>query len=206
MIRQSNPVRAAAGACAASLAVVAAFSLAVNLLTLASPLYMMQLFDRVLSSRSGETLFYLSAHRQRGFGGGDVSHRRGPRPGAGAGWHLARRAAGAVGVRRCAGGRAQERSVARRDRLFGSSSGARRHDRPVGAAAVRRAVVADLRHHPVSRCIRGWAARSRLGGIVTLSALAVLNEVATRQPLRLANSTRACARVSAPRRRCAMPR
>ena len=37
MIRQSNPVRAAAGACAASLAVVAAFSLAVNLLTLASP-------------------------------------------------------------------------------------------------------------------------------------------------------------------------
>jgi PrtD family type I secretion system ABC transporter len=60
MTRQSNPVSATSKACRASFVIVAGFSLAVNLLTLASPLYMMQLFDKVLSSRSGETLFYLT--------------------------------------------------------------------------------------------------------------------------------------------------
>jgi len=38
----------------------ALFSLAINLLLLAPPLYMLQVFDRVLSSRSGETLAMLS--------------------------------------------------------------------------------------------------------------------------------------------------
>jgi len=37
------------------------FSLAINLLLLAPPLYMLQVFDRVISSRSEETLLYLSA-------------------------------------------------------------------------------------------------------------------------------------------------
>ena len=37
------------------------FSLAINLLLLAPPLYMLQVFDRVLASRSGETLLVLSA-------------------------------------------------------------------------------------------------------------------------------------------------
>ena len=37
------------------------FSLAINLLLLAPPLYMLQVFDRVISSRSEETLIYLSA-------------------------------------------------------------------------------------------------------------------------------------------------
>ncbi len=60
MTGQSNPMRAAANACWASFVIVASFSLAVNLLTLASPIYMMQLFDKVLSARSGETLFYLT--------------------------------------------------------------------------------------------------------------------------------------------------
>lgn len=39
---------------------VGLFSLAVNLLTLTTALYMMQLFDRVLASRSMDTLLYLS--------------------------------------------------------------------------------------------------------------------------------------------------
>jgi PrtD family type I secretion system ABC transporter len=60
MTHRSNPVSAALGACRGTLAIVAAFSLAVNLLTLASPLYMMQLFDKVLSSRSGDTLIMLT--------------------------------------------------------------------------------------------------------------------------------------------------
>ena len=36
------------------------FSLAINLLLLVPPLYMLQVFDRVLASRSGETLLVLS--------------------------------------------------------------------------------------------------------------------------------------------------
>jgi len=36
------------------------FSLAINVLLLAPPLYMLQVFDRVLSSRSEETLFMLT--------------------------------------------------------------------------------------------------------------------------------------------------
>ncbi len=41
--------------------VLAAFSLAVNLLLLTMPLYMLQIYDRVLSSRSLDTLVFLSA-------------------------------------------------------------------------------------------------------------------------------------------------
>ncbi len=41
-------------------AVVAAFSFAANLLVLALPLYMLQVYDRVLTSRSGDTLLMLT--------------------------------------------------------------------------------------------------------------------------------------------------
>src|SRR4029453_16835770 len=41
---------------------VGAFSLIINLLMLTPPLYMMQIFDRVLSGQSRQTLLYLSHH------------------------------------------------------------------------------------------------------------------------------------------------
>jgi PrtD family type I secretion system ABC transporter len=44
-----------------TVAAVIAFSLCINLLVLASPLYMLQVYDRVLTSRSVETLLLLSA-------------------------------------------------------------------------------------------------------------------------------------------------
>src|SRR5204862_8051025 len=42
------------------LLVAGSFSFAINLLLLASPLYMLQVFDRVLTSRSNETLVMLT--------------------------------------------------------------------------------------------------------------------------------------------------
>jgi PrtD family type I secretion system ABC transporter len=57
---RSSDVEKALRACAGALGVLMAFSLAINLLLLASPLYMMQVFDRVLASRSGDTLVMLT--------------------------------------------------------------------------------------------------------------------------------------------------
>ena len=42
------------------LAIVAGFSFAINLLVLTAPLYMLQIYDRVLASRSAESLFFLT--------------------------------------------------------------------------------------------------------------------------------------------------
>jgi PrtD family type I secretion system ABC transporter len=58
--RGQNELQRALSACTSSFVVIAAFSLCINLLTLVSPLYMMQLFDRVLSSRSNDTLVMLT--------------------------------------------------------------------------------------------------------------------------------------------------
>src|SRR4029450_11220045 len=58
--RPTTPVQRALAACRGALWAVALFSLAINLLMLAAPLYMMQVFDRVLASRSVETLIALT--------------------------------------------------------------------------------------------------------------------------------------------------
>ncbi len=57
---QKTPVKRALAACRGAFWAVALFSLAINLLMLAAPLYMMQVFDRVLASRSIETLIALT--------------------------------------------------------------------------------------------------------------------------------------------------
>lgn len=54
-----NALKEALGACRRGFFIVALFSLGVNVCMLTSPIYMMQLFDRVLSSRSIETLIAL---------------------------------------------------------------------------------------------------------------------------------------------------
>jgi ABC-type protease/lipase transport system fused ATPase/permease subunit len=46
--------------CRAAIVAAAGFSLLINLLLLTVPLYTMQVFDRVLASRSRETLLYLT--------------------------------------------------------------------------------------------------------------------------------------------------
>ncbi|HEX6840851.1 MAG TPA: type I secretion system permease/ATPase [Stellaceae bacterium] len=55
-----NEVHKALRACRGAFGIIMVFSLAINLLTLATPLYMMQVFDRVLGSRSGDTLVMLT--------------------------------------------------------------------------------------------------------------------------------------------------
>jgi PrtD family type I secretion system ABC transporter len=60
MKQNLNEVRRALDSCRGAFGIIMAFSLAINLLTLASPLYMMQVFDRVLTSRSGDTLVMLT--------------------------------------------------------------------------------------------------------------------------------------------------
>jgi len=57
---QSNPLRYAAEACVRPIALIGLFTFFVNLLLFISPIYMMQVYDRVLTSRSIETLVYLS--------------------------------------------------------------------------------------------------------------------------------------------------
>lgn len=57
---QRSSMADAIRSCRNVLIIVAVFSLALNMLMLTVPLYMMQVYDRVLSSRSGETLLMLT--------------------------------------------------------------------------------------------------------------------------------------------------
>jgi PrtD family type I secretion system ABC transporter len=56
---QNSPIAEALKACRQGLIAVVVFSFCINLLMLTAPIYMMQVFDRVLSSRSSETLIML---------------------------------------------------------------------------------------------------------------------------------------------------
>ena len=61
---RGNPAKVglegALATCRGALASIVLFSLVINLLLLAVPLYMLQIYDRVLSSRSEETLILLT--------------------------------------------------------------------------------------------------------------------------------------------------
>jgi PrtD family type I secretion system ABC transporter len=59
--RRTNELSQAVRACWSLVWALAAFSLAINLLTLASPLYMLQVYDRVLTTGRIETLVALTA-------------------------------------------------------------------------------------------------------------------------------------------------
>lgn len=54
------PLKEALDACRGGFVAIAIFSMCINLLMLTAPLYMLQLFDRVLASRSGDTLVLLT--------------------------------------------------------------------------------------------------------------------------------------------------
>ncbi len=58
--RKTNALTEALRRCRGGLASVVLFSLAINLLMLTAPLYMLQVFDRVLTSRSENTLIFLT--------------------------------------------------------------------------------------------------------------------------------------------------
>src|SRR5258705_3257796 len=55
-----TPLEAALRACAGSLGLVLSYSCSYNLLLLAPSIYLLQIYDRVLSSRSGDTLLMLT--------------------------------------------------------------------------------------------------------------------------------------------------
>src|SRR5712691_9583753 len=55
-----TPLEAALRACAGSLGLVLSYSCSYNLLLLAPSIYLLQIYDRVLSSRSADTLLMLT--------------------------------------------------------------------------------------------------------------------------------------------------
>jgi len=57
---ESNPLRHAAEACVRPIALIGLFTFFVNFLLFISPIYMMQVYDRVLTSSSIETLVFLT--------------------------------------------------------------------------------------------------------------------------------------------------
>src|SRR5215467_685301 len=60
VVPPQTPLQAALWACAGSLGIVFAYSCSYNLLLFAPSIYLLQIYDRVLSSRSGDTLLMLT--------------------------------------------------------------------------------------------------------------------------------------------------
>ncbi|MCR9062226.1 MAG: type I secretion system permease/ATPase, partial [Rhodobacteraceae bacterium] len=60
MFRKISPVRNAWSSLSAGFWAIAAFSMALNILALAAPLYMLQVYDRVLTSQNMDTLIALT--------------------------------------------------------------------------------------------------------------------------------------------------
>ena len=189
-------------ACRGAFGIIMAFSLAINLLTLASPLYMMQVFDRVLTSRSGDTLLMLTLITVLALAvlalidairsqmlvrvGNWLDDRLGPTVFSGA-----LKAALRADPARAAQGLRDLATV----RGFITGPGV---TPLLDAPWAPIFIIALFLLHPVLGVIG-------LGGAVLLFGLALINEYITRHPLGEANRRRP-GRISAPRRPCATPR
>ena len=168
---------------------VAGFSLFVNLLMLVSPLYMMQVFDRVLGSGHGETLLYLTV--------------------------IAGLALVCLGALETVRGRILARGGAWLERRLGASLiaaglAASLAGRPAGTQPLRdleqlRGFLGGTAMHPLFDApwvpiylaaialLHPWLGLLALGAAVLLFALALTNELATRGTLRDAGQARVAA-------------
>ena len=150
-----SPPPAAAGymgawrtAASRNIAIVAVFSVAVNLLMLTLPIYLFQISDRVLTSRSADTLADAVDARPL-LRGGPVPARHPAPPGAGPARHQAGRLSRGAGP----GQHRQQRARGRgrqRPHAAQPAAGAQLHFQSDDAAADRRADRTDLfrRHLP----------------------------------------------------------
>lgn len=102
--QSSDAFQAALKGCRGAVAAVVFFSLCINLLMLTAPLYMLQVFDRVLNSRSTETFGVPHPDRVR-----RARRARGGRGGAPPDAEPDRRLARPPGLWRAVEGRADQR-------------------------------------------------------------------------------------------------
>ena len=183
--KRQNPLQKAMAACRRVWLGVALFSACVNLLMLSVPMYMMQVYDRVLPTSNVDTLLALSAMVVIGLGVfgllDAVRHRVLARVGAWLDRELGSPVlAGAVAdARRSGGGVSAQglRDLATVRGYLGGASVLPLFDAPWSPVFL--AIVFVI--HPVL----GWIG---LGGAVVLFVCAVLNDVATRKQLVEANN------------------
>ena len=176
---------AAAYRCRRALIAVVFFSLCINLLMLTAPLYMLQVFDRVLNSRSSETLLFLTIMAVVAFvalGAVEaVRHQMLARIG---GW-IDRRISGEL--------------------LKGALSNKRGDERAASVQSLRDlAVLRNFISGPavlpvldapwlpifvaVIFMLHPWLGWLAVGGALSLLALALLNEFLTSRPMRMSNA------------------
>ncbi len=184
MTRKSSEIRRALSACASAFAATAVFSFFLNLLMLVVPLYMLQVFDRVLSSRSESTLLMLTIL---------------------AGFMLL-----VLGLLEAVRARVLVRTGVRFEGLLKDRVFAAVFERSIGAPGSTRAQALQdldtLRHFltgagllalldapwtpifiAVIFLLHPWLGVASLGGALVLLALALLNEALTGRPLKAAS-------------------